>query len=91
MIKERGWERFATYGDELAAKVVVDYLHRHDCPARISGSAGTSIDSGVHVLVPGEFLHRARWLWAQADSTEQELHYLVSGELPDAKDEPADK
>lgn len=85
MIKERGWERFATYSDELAAKVVVDYLHRHACPAQVGGSAGANIDSGVHVLVPGELLHRARWLWAQADLSEQELDFLASGELPGAE------
>ena len=88
MIKQRGWERFATYNNELAAKVVVDYLARHDCPAQVSGCAGANINSGVHVLVPGELLHRARWLWAQADLTEQELNFLASGELT-AGDEPA--
>ena len=90
MIKERGWERFATYNDEIAAKVVVDYLHRRDCPAQVVGTAGAAIGSGVHVLVPGELLHRARWLWAQVDLTEQELHFLVSGELTGGEDEPAE-
>jgi len=83
MIQERGWECFATYADELAATVVVDYLRRNDCPAQIAGTSGV-IDAGVRVLVPGELLHRARWLWAQADLTESELQYLISGELPGA-------
>lgn len=89
MIKERGWQRFATYSNEIAAKVVVDYLHRGDCPAQVGGSVGAAIGSGVHVLVPGELLHRAKWLWARADLTEQELHFLVSGELPGNEDDPA--
>jgi hypothetical protein len=47
-----------------------------------AGRAGVGPDPGVRVLVPGELLHRAKWLWAQADLTEAELHYLISGELP---------
>lgn len=82
VIHQRGWECFAVYHDELAAGVVVDYLRRNDCPAQVMGRAGAGLDAGVQVLVPGELLHRARWLWAQADLTEAELHYLISGELP---------
>jgi hypothetical protein len=37
MIRERGWEKFAAYGDEVAAKVVADYLQRNDCPAQVTG------------------------------------------------------
>ena len=84
MIRERGWECFAVYHDELAAGVVVDHLLRNDCPAQIAGRTGIGPDSGVRVLVPGELLHRAKWLWAQADLTEAELNYLISGELPGA-------
>jgi len=81
MIRERGWELFGTCPDELAATVVVDYLRRNECPAELAGGPGV-LDAGVQVLVPGQLLHRARWLWAQADLTESELHFLISGELP---------
>lgn len=81
MIRERGWECFAVYGNELAAGVVADYLRRNDCPAQVAGSAGTAFEAAVRVLVPGELLHRARWLWAKADLTEAELQYLATGEL----------
>lgn len=82
MIPERGWQIFATYRDEIAAGVVVDYLRRNDCPAKVSGTVSADVDSSVNVLVPGELLHRARWLWSQADLTEAELQYLITGELP---------
>jgi hypothetical protein len=82
VIRERGWECFAVYHDELSAGVVADYLRRNDCPAQVMGCAGTALDNGVRVLVPGELLHRARWLWAKADLTEAELQYLATGELP---------
>lgn len=82
MIRERGWECFAIYHDELAAEVVAGYLRRNECPAQIAGRAGAALDPGVRVIVPGELLHRARWLWAQADLTDAELQYLATGELP---------
>ena len=82
MIQERGWQIFAIYRDEIAAGVVVDYLRRNDCPAKVSGAVSADIDSRVSVLVPGELSHRARWLWSQADLTEGELQFLISGELP---------
>jgi hypothetical protein len=82
VIRERGWESFAIYHDELAAGVVAEYLRRNDCPAQVAGSAGTALEPSVRVLVPGELLHRARWLWATADLTEAELQYLATGELP---------
>jgi hypothetical protein len=72
MIQERGWECLATYHDELAASVIVDCLCKNDCPAQLAGRSGV-INISVRVLVPGELLHRARWLWAQADLTEAEL------------------
>jgi hypothetical protein len=82
MIHERGWQCFATYGDEVAASVVVDYFRRNDCPAQVSGSVSTNLGTGVRVMVPGELLHRAKWLWSQADLSEAELQYMISGELP---------
>jgi hypothetical protein len=78
MIHERGWQCFATYGDEVAASVVVDYFRRNGCPAQVSPDLGT----GVRVMVPGELLHRAKWLWSQADLSEAELQYMISGVLP---------
>jgi hypothetical protein len=82
VIREPGWECFAVYHDELAAEVVASYLRRNDCPAQITGRAGAALEPSVRVIVPGELLHRARWLWAQAALTEAELQYLATGELP---------
>lgn len=81
MIRERGWECFAIYRNELAAGVVANYLRLNDCPAEVAGSAGAALEAEVRVLVPGELLHRARWLWAKADLTDAELQYLATGKL----------
>jgi len=82
MVQERGWQIFATYQDEISAGVVAEYLCGNDCPAQISGAVSAELDSRVNVLVPGELMHRARWLWSQADVTEGELAYLATGKLP---------
>jgi hypothetical protein len=88
MIRERGWERFAAYTDEASALLVAEYLRGNDCPAQVATkSPGVDLAPSVEVLVPGELLHRARWLWAQADLTEGELQFLITGKLSDDDDE----
>src|SRR5579862_643343 len=87
MIHERGWQRFLAYPDEASATIVAEYLRRNDCPAQVAGSPSPDLSASVEVLVPGELLHRARWLWSQADLTEGELEYLITGKLP-GTDEP---
>jgi hypothetical protein len=88
MIQERGWQRFMVYADQASATVVADYLCRNGCPAQVAAfSPGVDLTPSVDVLVPGQLLHRARWLWSQADLTQGELEYLISGKLPGASDE----
>jgi hypothetical protein len=83
MIRERGWERFIAFADQASASVVAGYLQRNDCPARVAAaSPGLDLSPSVEVLVPGQLLHRARWLWAQADLSEGELVYLSTGKMP---------
>lgn len=52
MIREREWECFAAYHDELAAGVVVDYPLRNDCPVQVAGRAGVGPDPRVRVWCP---------------------------------------
>jgi hypothetical protein len=85
MILERGWQCFAVYDNEVSAGVTADYLRRNNCPAEVAAKPFPDLQAGVQVVVPGELLHRARWLWSQADLSEAELHYLISGELPDGE------
>jgi hypothetical protein len=82
MIPERGWQCFAVYDNEMSAGVVADYLRRNNCPAEVSAKPFPDLHAGVQVVVPGELLHRARWLWSQADLSDVELQYLICGELP---------
>jgi hypothetical protein len=83
------WECFLTYPDEASASAVAGYLSAHGCPAQVAASSpGLDLTPSVEVLVPGHLLHRARWLWAQADLTAGELEYLATGRLPGSDAEP---
>jgi hypothetical protein len=82
MIQERGWQCFAVYDNEPSAGAVVDYLTRNNCPAEVAAKPFPDVQAGVQVVVPTELIHRARWLWSQADLSEGELQVLISGALP---------
>ena len=70
------------FTDQASAAVVTEYLLRNGCPARAAfSSPGLDLSPSVEVMVPGELLHRAKWLWAQAEVSESELVYLSTGEL----------
>jgi hypothetical protein len=85
------WQCFLISPDEASAAPVAHYLRLHDCPALIFVEPpGFDLAPTAHVLVPAEFLRRARHLWSQADSladlTDGELEYLATGKLPRAID-----
>ena len=89
MIREKDWELFSSYPNEASAAVVAEYFRRNDCPAQVvAGLPWPDSSTPAVVLVPGELMHRARWLWAQRDLTEGELEYLLTGKLPGQSDDP---
>ena len=89
MIRDAGWECFIAFADQASAMVVAGYLQHNDCPARVAlASPGLDLSPSAEVLVPGQLLHRARWIWAQADLSEGELAYLSTGRLPGDEGEP---
>lgn len=82
MIREKPWECFLAFPDETSARVVADYLRANDCLAQVAPSSpALDLAPSVAVLVPGELLHRARFLWAQADFSEGKLQYMITGRL----------
>jgi hypothetical protein len=90
MIRDKDWERFMAFTDQASATIVAGYLLRNDCPARVvNSSPGLDLSPSVEVLVLGQLLHRARWLWGQADLSEGELIYLSTGELPGPPETPS--
>jgi hypothetical protein len=90
MIHDKGWLVFVAFPDEASATVVAEYLRLNDCLARvIPPCPGPDLAPSAVVLVPGELLHRARWLWEQAQVSEAELIYLAIGELPVGSGDPS--
>jgi hypothetical protein len=83
MVRERGWVCFCIYDNEMSARVAADYLIQNNCPAAVTAKPFPDVQAGVQVVVPGELLHRARWLLSQAELSDAELRYLSSGELSD--------
>jgi len=86
------WQCFLACSDEATAAPVAWYLELHDCPAFVLPlPPRCDLVPPVLVLVPGEFLHRARHIWAHADTfgdlSDGELEYLATGKLPGAAPE----
>jgi hypothetical protein len=83
------WQCLLTCPVEAAAAPVAEYLRLHDCPALVFPiPPSCDLAPTAAVMVPAEFLHRARHLWAHADTlgnlTDGELEYLATGQLPGA-------
>ena len=81
------WQCFLTLLDEASAIPVAHYLNLHDCPALVFPTPPSfDLSPTAQVLVPSEFLLRARHIWAAADVfgglTDGELVYLATGNLP---------
>ena len=80
------WRVFLACPDVAAATPVADYLTLHDCPALVFPVPPSfTLMPMAQVLVPGEFLQRARHIWSRADVlgdlTKGELEYIVTGKL----------
>jgi hypothetical protein len=82
MIDEKPWERFMGFPDSASAIAAATYLEQNGVPSCVeAGSPNVDFSNTAFILVPGHLAHRARWLWAQADLSESELHFLATGEL----------
>jgi hypothetical protein len=82
MIDEKPWGRFMGFPDSASAIAAATYLEQNGVPSCVeAGSPNVDFSNTAFILVPGHLAHRARWLWAQADLSESELHFLATGEL----------
>ena len=93
MTRGKDLELCVTCPDVASAAVAAAYLERNGCSATVVAVAsGLDKTPCAEVLVPGELLHRARWLWAQVDVSnlsKGELEYLMTGSLPGTGESPS--
>jgi Putative prokaryotic signal transducing protein len=76
------WEWLEDCADHLAAEVIAGQLRADSVPvyiqdvAAIPGLVGSS-----RIFVPENFMHRAKWVLAQAPPSEAELEWLALAPL----------
>ena len=82
------WEQLEVFEDEASAETMAGRLRMEGVPTEIEASSPfPGLNEGFRVMVPKHLAHRARWVLAAIDTTESELTYLATGELP-GEDEP---
>jgi hypothetical protein len=86
----REWCEFAVYSDAALAEVVAGLLRGESVPVHVaSDEPMPGLVRGFRILVPPDMLHRAKWIAAQAQLSEEELVFLATGQLP-GKGSPED-
>lgn len=76
------WCEFAAYSDVASAELVAGLLRNESVPVHIaSDEPMPGLVRGFRILVPPDMLHRARWVAAQAELSEEELVFLATGQL----------
>jgi hypothetical protein len=78
-----GWSVVATFGDRISAQALVGLMESEKLPCYLASNAAVpGLGTEFAVLVPSEFLRKARRTIDQARVSEQELTYLALGETP---------
>ena len=84
------WQQFATYSDAASAEVAAGLLRSEGVPVNVaSDEPMPGLIQGFRLLVPAEMLHRARWVVANADFTDEELAFFATARL-DSDESPGD-
>jgi hypothetical protein len=79
---DQEWQGVATLSDVPSAQVLAQRLIFEGVPARVMSDPQLLGEGrNCEVQVPGALAHRARWLLAAAQFTDEELNYLATGEL----------
>ena len=76
------WQQFAAYSDAASAEVVAGLLRSEGVPVNVaSDQPMPGLIQGFRLMVPAEMLHRARWVVANADFTDEELAFFATERL----------
>ncbi len=76
------WQEFAVYSDAASAEVTAGLLRSEGVPVElIVDQPIPGLIKSVHLSVPADLVHRAKWVLSQVQFTEAELAYLATGTL----------
>jgi len=83
-----GWVKFKDLASSLEASALGALLEQNGVPVHLEHFGELpGLEVGVVVAVPRGLLHRAQWLLAGQNFTDEELSSLATGELPDGHQE----
>lgn len=80
-VLELEWRAIASLSDVPSAHILAQRLIFEGVPARVMSDAHLGECRNCEVQVPGTLAHRARWLLAESQFTDDELNYFATGEL----------
>jgi len=76
------WCEFAVYSDPVSAEVAAGLLRSEGVPVDVlSEQPSPGMMESFRVRVPIELVHRAQWVFANAQFTEEELAFIATGRL----------
>ncbi len=77
------WEIFRCFTDVGSAEVMCSWLLRENVPAKVETRSLENAREGEYcVVVLRRLAHRARWVVAQLQPSDEELEILATGRLP---------
>ncbi len=81
------WQPILEFSDRGSAEAVAAILGTEGVPTCIEPRRLTAgIEARFDVAVQASLVHRARWVLALSEFTDEELNFLATGELPNPKE-----
>ena len=78
---KEGWKEFAAYSDAASAEILAGLLRSEGVPVEIAGDEPIpGLAGGFRVLVPDDWMYRARSVVSNAAFTDEELASFAMGE-----------
>jgi hypothetical protein len=79
---DQEWQTVASLSDAPSAQILAQRLIFEGVPARVMSDPQLLGEGrNCEVQVPSALAHRARWVLAESQFTDEELNYFATGEL----------
>lgn len=78
---ELKWESFLRHLGPLEAQIVAGRLDAEGVPTIVLAAMSLDFSNAAEILVPRHLVHRARWVMAWPEVSEEELLFLATGEI----------